>query len=253
MLAGTGTVLDAAEAERVGLLDQVLPRPAFDVAKLLFHFGRKGAKNRAVQGRTVRVRWIGVITGLPLGSEQGGKESATLVFEGLELFRGGLSDVRVRFGPPPLLLRGDDLRRAPAGEELVDVGDDDVSNRGFRATDGPEVGDVGRVIGGLDFLPREILPANDHVGLVAPARVNHHRFGALRVMIFHWNGREITEQHRRQGNVQAQRNPQHNSSAHETTVPRTVVYRKSKVSTERCRLSSLLQQQGSLPPSPCLA
>ena len=30
MLAGTGTVLDAAEAERVGLLDQVLPRPAFE-------------------------------------------------------------------------------------------------------------------------------------------------------------------------------------------------------------------------------
>jgi enoyl-CoA hydratase/carnithine racemase len=29
MLAGTGTVLDAAEAERVGLLDQILPRAEF--------------------------------------------------------------------------------------------------------------------------------------------------------------------------------------------------------------------------------
>jgi enoyl-CoA hydratase len=32
LLAGTGTVLDAAEAERVGLIDRVLPRSSFDEA-----------------------------------------------------------------------------------------------------------------------------------------------------------------------------------------------------------------------------
>jgi enoyl-CoA hydratase/carnithine racemase len=30
LLAGTGTVLDAADAERIGLIDQVLPRSTFD-------------------------------------------------------------------------------------------------------------------------------------------------------------------------------------------------------------------------------
>ena len=30
LLAGTGTVLDAAEAERIGLVDRVLPRESFD-------------------------------------------------------------------------------------------------------------------------------------------------------------------------------------------------------------------------------
>jgi enoyl-CoA hydratase len=30
LLAGTGAVLDAADAERIGLIDQVLPRSTFD-------------------------------------------------------------------------------------------------------------------------------------------------------------------------------------------------------------------------------
>src|SRR5439155_22124541 len=89
-----------------------------------------------------------------------------LVFQRLELFRGPLSDVRVRLGSPPLLLRRDNFGRAPAGEQLVDVGKDDVANGGLRTTDRAEIGGVGVVIGRLDFVPGEILPANDDVGVV---------------------------------------------------------------------------------------
>ena len=50
LLAGSGTVLDAAEAQRVGLVDQVLPRATFDegwraAARLLTH--RAGRRHRA--------------------------------------------------------------------------------------------------------------------------------------------------------------------------------------------------------------
>jgi hypothetical protein len=41
------------------------------------------------------------------------------------------------------------------GEELVDIGEDDITEGGFRAADAAEVGDIDGVILGLDFAPME--------------------------------------------------------------------------------------------------
>ena len=206
--------------QRVQIRLAPLRRPALDIADRLFCPGRQRAENRSVQRRTARVRWIRVITGLPFRPEQRCQQCAPLGFQRLKLFRGGLGDVRIRLGTPPLLFRADDLRRAAAGEKLVHIGDDDVTNCGFRTTDGPKIGNVSGIIGGLNFVPGEILPANHNAGFVGPARICRRRRGRQGVGSCR-NGTRNVPPERRHCDVQAERNRKHHASAHGIIVPRT--------------------------------
>ena len=62
LLAGTGIVLDAADAERIGLIDQVLPRSTFDAGLATSGPGAFGASRRRDQACHRR--------GLPRGSRE---------------------------------------------------------------------------------------------------------------------------------------------------------------------------------------
>lgn len=57
---------------------------------------------------------------------------------------------------PEIPIRGFGFEGSEAvGEELVDVGEDDIAEGGFRAADAAEVGDIDGVILGLDIAPME--------------------------------------------------------------------------------------------------
>ena len=64
-----------------------------------------------------------------------------------------------------MLIGGEDLHGATAGEERVHVGNDDVADGLFRAADLAQVLDVSRVVVGFDFLPGKELPADDDCSL----------------------------------------------------------------------------------------
>src|SRR5260370_14932867 len=69
----------------------------------------------------------------------------------------------MRLGSPPFVLGGQDVRRAPAGIQGVDVRNNDITDGLFRAADVPQVGDVSRIIRGFQLLPGEELATHDNI------------------------------------------------------------------------------------------
>ena len=127
----------------------------------VFGFGRKVTENGAVQGDDRRWRSIG---GIPIWPQQGGEQCAAFLIERGEFGIGDLGGIGVGFSMPPFLLGGGNFSPAPTKINLIDIGDDDVADGLFGAADVVEVGDVGGVVGGFQFLPGEELFANDDAG-----------------------------------------------------------------------------------------
>jgi hypothetical protein len=120
------------------------------------HLGRKAAKDLARELDIAPEHRFAFLVLGHFGAEQFFDETPALFLERAAFLLEGVGDHQVGPRLPPLRVEGFGFGDAPLGEQLVDVGHDDVANLVLGTADGAQAAEVSLVFVGLDLFPIEL-------------------------------------------------------------------------------------------------